>query len=353
MRKKTHSAPDWGRSLNTLAQSETDNTAIIQGEGSEMSSAKVLQGRAKRKVISQSMVLQLIDIANEKGHYDKVKSFWNTYHCQSKLTTSEGRLYGKYCKNRFCTLCCSIRKAEIINRYYPTIRQWEQPYFVTLTIRACKAKGLPVFVQGILKAFKRINAKYRKSNSRKGGIRLMGIKSIECNFNPEKRTYNPHIHLIVSSRGVAEILVKEWLAIWGVSWTSKAAQDFKPVQNLEAALIEIIKYGSKIFTEPDVNKKTKAKTKVPSEGRIYAAALYNIFDAMEGHRIFDRFGFDLPKIEPKTRKGARLISDYSEWLFTPQYFDWLHTESELALTGFRMPNELAILLNNSIDIEKQ
>jgi hypothetical protein len=316
-----------------------------------MSSDKVLKGRAKRKVISQSMVLQLIDIANEKGHYDKVKSFWNTYHCQNKLIVNEGRLYGKYCKNRFCTLCCSIRKAEIINRYYPVIKQWEQSYFVTLTVKSCTAKGLPVFILGILMAFQKINAKYRKRNSRNSGIRLMGIKSVECNFNPERLTYNPHVHLIVSSKEVAETLVTEWLQIWGRSYATRAAQDFKPVHNLESALIEIIKYGSKIFTEPHVNKKSKGSGQ--SQGRIYAAALYNIFDAMEGHSIFDRFGFDLPKTEPKQRKGARVDEGHSEWFFAPQYFDWLNVDSELTLTGYTMSDELLSLLKNNIDSQLQ
>ena len=60
------------------------------------------------------MALSLIAIAEKKGEPEKVKAFWNTYHCQNRLITHEGRYFGKYCKNRFCTLCSSIRKAEII-----------------------------------------------------------------------------------------------------------------------------------------------------------------------------------------------------------------------------------------------
>lgn len=33
-------------------------------------------------------------------------------HCQNNVTSHEGRIYGRYCKNRHCLLCCTIRKAE-------------------------------------------------------------------------------------------------------------------------------------------------------------------------------------------------------------------------------------------------
>lgn len=56
-------------------------------------------------------------------------------------------------------------------------------------------------------------------------------------------------------------------------------------------MIEIIKYSTRVFTEPDPNSKKKMK----ASHKIYMAAMYNIISAMKGHRLFDRFGFDLPK----------------------------------------------------------
>ncbi len=41
----------------------------------------------------------------------------------------------------------------------------------------------------------------------------MGIKSLECNFNPITKKYNPHLHLIVASKEMADILIKEWLTL--------------------------------------------------------------------------------------------------------------------------------------------
>ena len=333
-------------SLNTLAQ---NGTAIIQGEGSDLSSDKAIKGRAKRKMISQAMVLSLIDVAMKRGDIDKVQSFWNTYHCQNSIVCNEGRIYGNYCKNRYCTLCCSIRKAEIINKYYPVIRQWQTPYFVTLTIKACKAGSLRIMVKALIRGFKRINEKYRKNNQRGKGIRLFGVKSVECNYNPISCTYNPHLHLIVANKEIAETLTAEWLALWTPKFTNRVAQHYRPIHDLEMALIETIKYGSKIFTEPDVRNKSKGS----KDGTLYAAALYNIFNAMEGIRIFDRFGFDLPKAPLKERKGARVVTEFSKWVFSPQYFDWLNTENELTLSGYDPSADLRNLLENRIDKEQQ
>jgi hypothetical protein len=173
----------------------------------------------------------------------------------------------------------------------PVIQQWESPYFVTLTVKAVTASKLKHLIKkGLRKAFHQINEKYRKKHLRGTGIKLVGIKSLECNFNPLKKSYNPHYHLIVANKEIAEILVKEWLEKWTPKFASHKAQYIRQVTNKEHDLIEIVKYGSKIFTEPDVNKKSNGS----NTSNIHAAALHNIFNAMKGVRIFDRFGFNLP-----------------------------------------------------------
>jgi hypothetical protein len=126
--------------FNTLAQIGTNkfdnDVIIIKGNGSDLGNKDVLKGRAKRKLITQKTVLSLIDVAKNNGEDERIKSYWNAYHCQNKVYTAEGKLFAKYCKNRFCTSCCSIRKAELINKYFPLIQQWQEPYFVTLTLKA-------------------------------------------------------------------------------------------------------------------------------------------------------------------------------------------------------------------------
>ncbi len=72
------------------------------------------------------------------------------------------------------------------------------------------------------------------------------------------QTYNPHYHIIVPSREVAVLLKKEWLKQWRPNdksankykYTSPAAQDLRPVVNLEMALIEPIKYRVQLLAIP-------------------------------------------------------------------------------------------------------
>lgn len=347
--QQRHSTPFGRGTLNTLAQSGSTHSqipaVIIQGQGSELTTEKVLKGRAKRKIIAQRLALALVDIAKRKEDAEMVKAFWNTYHCQNHIISHENRMYGKYCKNRHCPLCCSIRKATLINQYLPIISTWETPHFVTLTVKACKSQSLPKRLKDMIRGFKIITTKYRKTI---GAKTLIGIRALECCFNPVKRTYNPHFHVLVPDKATAETLIREWLTLCTPKFAVRAAQDMQPIRNLERGLIEVIKYGAKIFTEPDLDKKLQSN----ADPTIYAAALYNIYDGMKGLRLFDRFGFNLPKTVT-TPTPARIITDYTEWFFAPQYHDWLQSDSEQSLSNYTLPAELEDLLKNHIDKETE
>lgn len=330
---KTSKALSQGQ-FNTLAHNETTNAILLQGNGTELNNSKALKGRAKRKMITQKMVLALIDIEKTDGNNNLTKGLWNTYHCQEKIHTANEKSHGRYCKNRFCTLCLANRKADIINRYLPAIQSWEQPYFVTLTIKSFGAKSLHKIMRKILRAFELIHAKYRKRNQRGKGIKLVGIKSLECNYNPKHKTYNPHLHLILATKEMADILIDEWLALWGqakkYTYVNRKGQNAVPIYNNETALIEIVKYGSKIFTEPDVNNKQSGNT----NNTLYAAALANIFNAMQGLRIFERFGFNLPKELSARKTKISVAKEYQEWEYDIKSFDWLNNQTGEKLTNY-------------------
>ena len=352
--------PNSGGSIYTLAQSGTQHLpnpaespeVMVYGQGSALDQPEAWQNRARRKMITQSMILALIDIAKEKGDLERVQPYWNTYHCLNNVITSNGQVYSKYCKNRFCTSCCSIRKAEIINKYLPIIQTWEEPCFVTLTVKAQKASNLKKWMGGMKKAFNQILNRCKKRHQRGKGIKLVGIKSLECNFNPQKRTYNPHYHLIVANREIANLLVVEWQKQWNQGekkLTSPFAQDVRKIDNLEGALIEIIKYGSKIFTEPDVLK--KANKKIPPT--IYAAALDNIFVAMQPYRLFDRFGFNLPKADKQKKVDPQFLQFYEEWEFDKHQNDWLNPDTGELLSGHVAAPRLKFLLSEHINLSVQ
>jgi plasmid rolling circle replication initiator protein Rep len=192
---------------------------LLYGKGTDLSNQKAVQRRAKCKLITQTTMLKLIDVAKDKGALDRVKAYWNTYHCQNLIYTSNGKMYAPHCKNRFCTYCCGIRKAELINRYRPVLKSWPKPYFVTLTIKAIKATQLSRMIKAINRAFMLIIARNRKQALRGKGIKLVGLRSLECNYNPKKRTYNPHLHLLVPDKETADIIVSEWLSTWTTKFT--------------------------------------------------------------------------------------------------------------------------------------
>ena len=148
---------------------------------------------------------------------------------------------------------------------------------------------------------------------------------------------------------MADILLKEWLAIWTKGWSTRAAQNVRPVGNLERDLIETVKYGSKIFTDPEGKKKLKRN----GDNSIYAAAHYYIFAAMKGVRIFERFGFNLPKDTTRKPVGAWEVTDHSEWVYLPEYNDWQNTENELVLTAYTPDKQLVRLLENYIDLDSE
>jgi hypothetical protein len=99
--------------------------------------------RATKKTITQKLMLDLIDVAEGKRrNKEHIQAYWNTWHCQNILFTSEGRVYADYCKNRFCPVCCGIRKARLINQYLPVLKEWEDAHFLTLTLKSIPASQL-------------------------------------------------------------------------------------------------------------------------------------------------------------------------------------------------------------------
>ncbi len=115
-----------------------------------MSDIKSLKKRAQKKIIGQILSVNLAEVAMAKNEPQRAKAYRNTFYCQNTMTSSDNKLYGNYCKNRFCPTCLGIRKADFINRYLPVINTWEQPYFVTLTAETFGKKSLKKMVDGTM-----------------------------------------------------------------------------------------------------------------------------------------------------------------------------------------------------------
>jgi len=343
-------------SLDTLALKRTtisakDNSVqLIYGTGSCKSSIKK---RPKKKLITQMLALALIDVAKENNETEWIKRYWNVWHCQNYLTTYNGRAYGHYCKNKCCAICVSIRKADMINRYKPTIEKWSDLHFLTLTVKSQPNTNLKKWMKGMNNAMELINDRCRQRYNRGKGPKLIGVRSLECNYNPIKKTYNPHFHVLCATKEIAEILKAEWLELWNRNYVKSNnkkdimalhfLQKIRKVRNTEKDIIETIKYGAKIFTDPEM-KKGKSK----ANHIIYAKALHSIYKSMDGLKLFVKFGFKLPKTE--SQSNTRLIIDYKEWKYEPKAANWVNMITGQVMTNYSPDWALEELLDK-IDIQ--
>lgn len=106
---------------------------IIRGAGSPVTNVQAREHRAKAKLITQTVMRPLIEIATDRGALQQAKAYKRAYFCQSRLYLVEGHMHADHCRQRFCNYCCSIRKAELINHYYPEIVTWKDAHLLTLT----------------------------------------------------------------------------------------------------------------------------------------------------------------------------------------------------------------------------
>ena len=231
--------------------------------------------------------------------------------------------------------------------YLPELQKWMDPFFLTITAQSVKKEKLEARIDETAKALRMIIARYKKRYQRgTEKHKFYGIWSLECNFNAKDKTYNPHIHLILPNLYVADTIMREWRLYWeakGVPIVKNAQRNRRVRQDRVKDLIETIKYGSKIFTEPDVLKKSKKK----NTAFIYIGALYNILRAMDKHHVFNTFGFTV-KAERSLKKSTN-INDYTNWEYDLSIRDWYSDEYKRRLTDYKVPPALVELLEYRIN----
>ena len=155
-----------------------------------------LKKRAKRKHLSAPLSLRLVDASKNNPDSNLKKSYFNTYHCCRTIAIrDDGSVRANYCKNRWCLVCNSIRTAQLINRYVPVLDQWEDKYFVTLTLPNCTALDLPGTLDFMQNTFGKIHAKLKKQFQRKKRDKIVGLRKLECTYNADRNDYHPHYHL--------------------------------------------------------------------------------------------------------------------------------------------------------------
>lgn len=303
-------------------------------EHSKEEPGKTLQKKAKKKYLSKGIAYHLYYKADDSPLH---KAYQNSMYCADILSPNkqQSKLTAKYCKNRWCPLCSSIRIAMLINGYAPQLKELNEPYFVTLTAPTVPAEELPERIELFGKAFRQIVNNYK---ARKNGMK--GIRKAECTVRPND-LYHYHFHVIIDGKANAEFLVKRWLEI--VPGALPQSQDLRPAN--EGSYIELFKYFTKLVAK---DKRTGAREIVDYK------RLDIIFQALRGKRTFQPFGGLKPvseDIDEEELEANILISADSifKWITD----DWVNLETGECLTGFKPSDSLKRLIDEEEVFYKQ
>lgn len=287
---------------------------------------KTLLKKAKKKYLSRGIAYHLYYRAEDSPLR---KAYKNSMYCSDVLSpnVTQTKLTTKYCKNRWCPLCSSIRIAVLVNGYAPQLREFQEPYFVTLTAPTVPAEELLNRIEQFGKAFRQI---VHNNRARKMGMK--GIRKAECTVRPED-LYHYHFHVIIDKKTNAEFLVKRWLEI--VQGALPQSQDIRPAD--EGSYIELFKYFTKLVVK---DKRTGAREIVDYK------RLDIIFQALRGKRTFQAFGGLKPVSEDIVEEELEaniLISADSifKWIVE----DWVNLETGECLSGFEASESLKQLID--------
>lgn len=303
-RIRTKQDPLEGAALDTLAQLST--TTPKEGKSKPKDKAN-FQKRAKAKSLTDVLIFKLVDVKDSPLN----KAYWNTFHCSRVVLQDGTEVKSTYCKNRWCLVCNRIRTGEAINGYLKPLTELEDKYFVTLTIRSVKAEDLRDKINEMSPALQRI----RKNLAKSYGMKLQGIRKLECNYNPKTKTFNPHFHLLIKGKDVSQQVRSLWLSQFPEE-TSNEAQDIRPANN--DTFPELFKYFTKVVTK----------------GKIYPEAMDTIFRAMRNKRVIQPMGIKKNKevteeLEDLICKNITFKDAQSEiWKWEHESFDWVNGSGE-------------------------
>jgi hypothetical protein len=338
--------PTRASSLDTLAQvgTRTKKTPVASASEDDLrltKSAKFdakanFSKRARVKYLTNALSLRLASLDDTPLK----KSYWNTFYCSSILQKKGDQLTSKYCKNRWCLVCSRIRTAQLIKQYLPLLREWADKQFVTLTVPNCSGDDLLPTIDQMKAVFNRIREQIKKQYQRgQRDAPLMALRKLECTFNPRRRDYHPHFHLIVRDVAMANELRDLWLHHFpAASWDG---QNVKPAD--DKSVLELFKYFTKLVTSKE------------KEGRIISVGpLDTIFQAITGQRTFQAFNCPTTK-ETSDEEADELAAELEieatyEW--EQAATDWVDKSTGELLTGYAPDEEFRKLVETKIIHQK-
>lgn len=292
--------------------------------------------KARKKYFSYGLAINLANLYPQPSLYH---SYINTLACAKTLVVdAEGRAHSKYCKNRWCPLCQSIRIAKLIDGYKAQLEAMSELYFVTLTRPTVPAELLPWQKETMLSAFTKI----RNSRPFKRA-KWSGLRKAECTIRPNE-LYHYHYHILIDSKEGAEFLLRRWLELNPDS--DPQAQDLRPVDRTKAStekgsLLEIFKYFTKLIARLKCDDGTEVRY-------INYRRLNVIFEFMRGQQVFKPFGSLKPITEDfeDEELTAEMQVDRANSIWQWLHSDWYDIDTGELLSGYVPAKSIDKLLDN-------
>ncbi|MDP1624277.1 MAG: protein rep [bacterium] len=293
---------------------------------------KTLVNRTRSKTLDWVIKGRLMNDLTIKETSPLHRKYVQSTACNGTLTQEEGKIKAFYCKERWCSVCNRIRTATLINKYEPLVAEWDDKYFVTLTLKNTTGEELGQTIDEMIKLFGMCATSVKQTKK----MEFLALRKIEVTFNEIEKTFHPHFHAVVKGKKQAKLLKDYWLG--KVNKYKKNTEEYRAVEEAQ-------KIGP--CDENTVKEMFKYFTKLISDQKLNPEALDIIFQAMRGRRTFQAY---LPKdVQEKIKqkgedeeivldRGTSAITRLNEtihWDYIPEARNFVDTKTGELLTDYR------------------
>lgn len=300
---------------------------------------KTLKNRTRSKALDFVIKGRLMNDPEIRASSPLHEKYVQSTACNGFLAQEEGKIKAFYCKRPWCCVCNRIRTGILFNKYGELLSEWDEKFFVTLTLPNVVAEELSATIDEMLRLFGRCSESIKQTKK----LAFQAIRKLEVTYNAPMNTFHPHFHAVVQGEEQAFLLKNYWLQKINHCRVDKAveeAQKVKPCDDDTA--LEMFKYFTKLI----------------ADNKIYPRALDIIFTSMRGRRTFQAY---LPKDVQKRIKKQLDEEELTIDRSTPAiirvnekiFWDWIPTarnfvdkETGELLTDYRPSKAFERLLEN-------
>ena len=274
--------------------------------------ANPLIKRARKKYLSARLASELVELRSTLH-----VGYRNTLACCHQVEVGADQVLRStfFCRRRWCSTCASINMATLIDRYRPAVEAMPEPMFVTLTMPNCRSAEIETTLDRMTKTWREIADVARKARRPFDGIRKLELKV------GKGGGFHPHYHVIMNDATTARWLIDQWLERWPTA--ARDAQHLSKVKTVDNALVELMKYATKLTCSEDAGNLVLAT----------ARQMDRIFRAVHGRRLVQPFG-KVHRVPEDAFDPTPQMVEAARGLYTWIERDWFHVDTGEALTNY-------------------